>query len=99
MRWTKKDALRVRSILDHIAAKTDRGKTGIATQLGVSRQIVGNWYSRGRIPLAYHAGIIAAAKPEMTVTAAMLDPSIRSAAAHLNALPVQINEIERAAHE
>lgn len=97
MKWTAQDARRVRAILDHIAAKTEGGQKGFAAQIGLkSRQSVGNWRTRGRVPREYHAAVIAAAAPEMTVTPAMLDPTTRAVVAHLNATPVRVREIEEA---
>lgn len=97
MKWTAQDMRRVRSILDHIAAKTEGGQAGFAKRLGLaSRQSVGNWRTRGRVPQEYHAAVIAAAAPEVIVTPAMLDPVTRAVVAHLNATPVRVREIEEA---
>jgi len=97
MKWTAQDARRVRAILDHIAAKTEGGQTGFAKWLGFeSRQRVGNWRTRGRVPQEYHAPVIAAAAPEMIVTPSMLDPVTRATVAHLNAVPVRVRDIEEA---
>lgn len=95
MKWTAQDARRVRSILDHITAKTEGGQTGFAKLLGLaSRQRVGNWRTRGRVPQEYHAAIIAAALPEMIVTPGMLDPVTRTTVAHLNATPMRVSELK-----
>lgn len=95
MKWTTKDKRRVQAILDHIAAKTEDGLAGFARQIGrQSRQVVNNWRHRGRVPPAYHAHVIAAAAPEMTVTAPMLDPVTREVSAHLNRVPFAVSQIK-----
>ena len=68
MRWTTKDARRVRAILDHITSKTEGGAAGFATSLKLSRQVVNNWRRRGRVPIAHHAAVIRSAAPEISVT-------------------------------
>lgn len=83
MQWTTTDARRVRAILDHIAGKIEGGAAGFAARLNLSRQVVNNWRRRGRVPIHHHAAVIRHAGPEMTVTAAMLDPVSRAAERNL----------------
>lgn len=58
MRWTKKDQSYVRQVIDFIASNTDGGLSGFARDLGASRQVVGNWRARGKIPPKMHGIVI-----------------------------------------
>lgn len=58
MRWTRKDQAFVKQVLGFIASNTDRGMSGVARELGTTRQVVDNWRTRGQIPLEKHDQVI-----------------------------------------
>lgn len=76
--WTKRDKQKVCAAIDCVAAKLPGGKAELARQLNVeSRAVVNNWRSRGAIPIDYLRPFIEIAKPELTLTPAMLHPDAR----------------------
>lgn len=95
--WTKKEAKRVRDLIDLLAACVEGGQSGIARELELQdRRVVGNWRSRGRIPMDQHGafiGLFSQRVPDCAApTPEMLHPTVRAVSAMKARVPAQVQE-------